>query len=113
MENFWELFFQVFDRIAILYAIMSGISLGSTFLLYLSLKYPPLTPLPVARHALLSVVVLFVLGTVFFAGQISQAIITEDPQWPRATGRYALWLVFSVAVAISLTVSRSFAKKRD
>lgn len=108
-----EAFFDVFTPIALLYAVASGTLLGSTVLVYLTLRRPPLTFLPPHKAVLLAVGVLWLLGTTFFAGQISQAFVEAplDANTPRIIARYALWLVFSVAVAVSHTWAVSFARR--
>lgn len=104
--SFWD----VFNLLSILYAVMSGIILGSTFLLYISLKFPPLKILALRYQIPLSFIILSSLGAVFFAGQVTQAILSGDTQVPRILGRLALWFVFALSVSISHAYTRSFAK---
>lgn len=109
---FSNLFFEVVGWISVLYAIASGIVAGSTFLLYIVLRFPPAVRISHKMNFALTAGILALLGTVFFAGQISYAFL-NDPFWPRALGRYVLWLIFSIAVGLGLSVSRSFAHRRE
>lgn len=107
----WSLFFDVFNLTAFLYAVAAGVAFGSTFLLYISLKFPGKTLLSPMKTGLLAVGASALAGTLFFAGQIVQAIAT-DPNWPRALARAALWEVFSVGIGVGLGVATSFAHPR-
>jgi cytochrome c biogenesis protein CcdA len=104
-----DLFFDVFNLIAVIYAIATGLTFGSTFLLYLSLRIPTKVPQSTRLLATLITITCVIMGTLFFAGQIVQAY-TSDPAWPRAFARLVLWEVFSVAVGAGFGISRSFAK---
>jgi hypothetical protein len=108
----WSLFFDVFDLLAVLYAVATGVLFGSTVLLYFSLKYPSKVLLSTKLAVSLTILSTAFLGTLFFAGQIVQAYAT-DPNWPRALGRAALWEVFSVALGLGFGVARSFAHRRS
>lgn len=105
------LFFDVFNITAFAYAVASGLAFGSTALLYLTLRFPPKTPVKTKTLAFVSIVATAAAGTLFFAGQIVQAVAT-DPAWPRALARAALWEVFSVSIGIGLGFARSFANRR-
>ena len=106
--DFWPLVFDVVEPVSVLYAIASGLALGASFLLWLSLRFPLKIPLTTERMALLAGSATCLVGVVFFAGQIVQAYAT-DPQWPRAFGRAVLWVVFSIALGHGLGIARSFA----
>lgn len=108
----WSLFFDVFNLTAVLYAIAAGIGFGSTVLLYISLKFPAKTLLSPIRTGLLAAGASALAGTLFFAGQIVQAIAT-DPSWPRALARAALWELFAVGIGAGLGVAASFAHPRE
>ena len=100
------LFLGVFSLFGIVYAIMSGLVTGSTFLLYLSLKSTKST-----RWFVVHVVAfLAAMNTIFYAGQLIQAFFM-DPAWPRAVARYLLLLIFTGAVGVGLATSRSFARR--
>jgi hypothetical protein len=104
------LFFDVFGPTSIAYAIASGLAFGSTVILYISLRYPPRTPMSTRLLMLVTTLAAASAGSLFFAGQIVQAIAT-DPNWPRALARGALWEVFSVSIGVGLGIARSFAQK--
>lgn len=105
-----KLFFQVFDWVALSYAVATGIAFGATVILYITLRYPPKLPITTRRLAVVVGLATASAGTLFFAGQVAQALAT-DPLWPRAAARMALWEVFSVAIAVGLGVARSFAHR--
>lgn len=106
-----NLFFTVLEPVALTYAVASGVMAGSTVLLWLSLRIPPLRPLKTWQYALLASGTIGFLFGVFFAGQITQAYLT-DPNWPRALARGCLAEVFSVACGVGLGIARSFAHER-
>jgi hypothetical protein len=106
--TFTDLFFDVFNPIAVVYAIATGITFGSTALLYLSLRFPPKNVMSTRLLATVVTTASIAAGTLFFAGQIVQAIAT-DPNWPRAFARLVLWEVFSLSIGAGLAVARSFA----
>lgn len=103
-----SLFFDVFNALAVAYAIATGVGFGATVLTYLSLRYPPKQVLSTKFAVILTITTAAALGSLFFAGQIVQAVAT-DPNWPRALARGALWEVFSVALGIGFGITRSFA----
>ncbi len=108
----FDLFFDVFTAIGILYAITAGLVFGSTVLLYLVLKHPPRIIATTWQHAIGAGGVFVVAGTVYFIGQIVQVLAQGDLLLPRIIGRLALWEFFAVSVGIGLGISRSFASKR-
>lgn len=112
MTDFWALLFNVVDGVAVLYAVASGLAIGSTFLLWLSLRFPMKILLPTLHLAVLAAAATAFVGTVFFAGQIVQALAT-DPNWPRALGRAFLWEIFSLSIGVGLGVARSFAHREQ
>lgn len=103
---------DVITPMAISYAVASGTVLG-VFFLWVTLKRPPLTYLSPVKAALFSVGVLGILGTVFFAGQITQSMVEGvNPNEPaRVFARYLLWMIFSSAIAITHTFAISFARR--
>lgn len=105
-------FFQVFDWVGVLWAVGSGFAAGSTVVLWAALRFPPKVARSTALSAFLTSASGVVLGTVFFAGQISQAYFT-DPLWERALARYVLWVLFSVTVGAGLGFAHSFANRRS
>ncbi len=113
MSNELALFLDVFEPVAIIYAIGAGLSFGSTVLLYFTLKYPPKIPMRSDLLIVASIGATMLAGVFFFAGQVVQAYASGDPFWPRALGRAALWMVFSIGLGVGLTVSRSFAHRPD
>lgn len=104
-------FLSVFDLPGILYAIGSGILTGATLVLWISLRIPPRVPLSTRHSAAIAAGAMVLLGTMFYFGQISQAILSGDPMWPRALARYFLWDVFAIAIGVGLGISRSFASE--
>lgn len=111
-DQFSTLFFGVFEPIALLYALASGLAFGATVLLYLSLRFPQKIPLGTLQMGVLTAVFMALAGSLFFLGQIVQAFAT-DPNWPRALARGALWEIFSIGIGIGLGVARSFAHGRN
>ena len=108
-------FWSVFTFTALIYAITSGVLLGATLLAYIALRRPPATYLSFRKQAALAVIVLTVLGTVFFAGQVTQAIIEKQgiaAEPVRIFARYCLWVVFAVSVGVSNSWVLSFAKRK-
>jgi hypothetical protein len=108
-----SLFFDVFDPIAVLYALGAGIAFGSTVLLYTSLQFPLKLPMAASKMGLVAAVATGLAGFFFFAGQVVQAYASDDPLWPRALGRAGLWQVFSAAIGVGFSVARSFAHRSD
>ena len=106
-----DLFFDVFSTIAVAYAIATGLAFGSTFLLWMSLKYTPAVALTSRKLGFLAAGATALAGTLFFAGQIVQAVAT-DPSWPRALARGALWEVFSIAIGCGLGFAHGFAERK-
>ncbi len=113
MSNEVALFLDVFEPVAITYALGAGLAFGSTVLLYYSLKYPPKIALSGTTLMIVAVGATMLAGVFFFAGQVVQAYTTGDPFWPRALARAALWMIFSIGLGVGLSVARSFAHRPD
>ncbi len=113
MSNEIALFRDVFEPVAITYALGAGLAFGSTVLLYFSLKYPSKTIMPAKLLIFVSISATALAGLFFFAGQVVQAYASGDPFWPRALARAALWMVFSIGLGTGLSIARSFAHRPD
>ena len=107
----WSNFFAVFNSIAVLYAAATGVAFGASAILWISLRYPPKVPASTRLLAGLVMASAVSAGTLFFAGQIVQAI-ASDPNWLRALARGALWEIFSVSMGLGFGVAYSFAQRK-
>lgn len=104
---------SVLDPLSILYAFLSGFTTGATLLLYFSLRFPARTDLSGLQQGAIISVLTMIVGLIFFAGQTTQAFLSDDPFWPRILGRFALWLLFSLALGAGLHFARSFAGRAN
>lgn len=111
MFNFND-FLSVVDPLSLLYAVLSGLFVGFTVLLYLSLRFYIGVVLGPWTYGATVILAWVLSGTIFFTGQTIQAYVSGDPQWERVIGRFVLWLVFSFFSGIGLGYARSFAHRR-
>jgi hypothetical protein len=102
-------FFQVFDIVNVAWALSAGFTLGITVLLWLNLRYPPVSYQPPRMVFFITAILCMVVGTAFYTSQIFEAFVTGDTQSWRIVARWVLWLMFSVSVAAGLALGHKFA----
>lgn len=99
------LFFTLWTPSAILAAALVGLGIGLALALFPAMiGSERSTILAPSRAGLVAAALVVWLGSAFYAGQGVDSYLSADPGLPRVVSRWALWLLFSVAVGIGVWI---------